>query len=135
MSLFRNAVVGAAANFILVAGTAGTIALEAGPYSRANVSQAAPFGAILVNVGDLRPSAPMNLIRSLSPGQLIELNQRCAVVIAGPFHYGRPNVGFCTRMLSEQGLLVAAVEEENVSLPPESSSDSCTEESSSSSSS
>lgn len=104
MKLFSNLLARSAASFMIF-GASVAMAQDAGPYSRANVSQSAPFGTIVVDPTDLSVNAAYLTIADLTPTELTELNQRCAAISAGQFYYGVSNAGFCERILLEQGII------------------------------
>lgn len=98
MNIAAKALVGAL--FLTVA--AGGAFAQSG-FTRDNVAQSAPFGALPVDPATFNVSSAS--LASLGAIETAELNARCDVVVHWPSYYGWGTAAFCQNILFAQGLI------------------------------
>ncbi len=86
------------------AGTSGIYDVDTGNYNRTNVSAAAPFGTLPVDVNLSGATAFNSLIASLTAAQNTELTQRCAVIAGAPGTYASADIQFCGSYFAYAGV-------------------------------
>lgn len=87
---------------VLIAGTTAGTALA---YTTADVSPAAPYGAIAINSADHSLREVAQILAGLTPTQVADLVERCDVVNGNPSVYADNDVIFCHRVLVSEGVL------------------------------